>query len=397
MERSPQAIRVGVVAVGADGGRWGIGQYLKQLLRAFSRGHPNLEFDVYVVGSETSVFTPDVPEMRPVRVPEALRHPWLNFLWFQVRLPWLCRRDRLDVLFLPAANRRIPIWAPCPMVGMVHDLATLHLPHKYSPFHRLYYNYLIPTLIRRLKCVVTPSEHTRKDVVEGCGLSETAVRVIPHGRTFDRCDSRDPQSCRDRVRRNLGISGPYILYVSRIEHPAKNHMGLIRAFEQVKTTHQVPHQLVLVGSKRERSDEVLAYASKSFFSGSIKFTGFVSGENLSELYCGADLFVHPSLFEGFGLPVLEAMSHGVPIVCASGSSLPEVAGDAAVFFDPGDARQMAACIGRLLTNREEREKLAREGLRRSAQFNWPQTAAATLEILREVGQAHRVSCLCGVA
>lgn len=379
-----RSVTVGVVTIDADGGRWGIGRYLRQLMHEFARHGMEWRFDVFTAPSDASVFVPKSRAIRRIHTAHFWKYPWLNLLWFQLRLPWLCWRRRLDVLFLPGANRRIPLWAPCPIVGTVHDLAVKHLPHKYTPLHKLYYNRVMPPSISRLAFVITPSEHTKRDVLSFCTVPEENIRVIPHGVDRTVYYPRDPRECRVRLTRTLGLSEPYILYVSRIEHPGKNHLCLIRAFERIKQTTPIPHHLVLVGSERERSSKVLSYARTSPVSEAIRFTGFVSEETLTDLYGGADLFVHPSLFEGFGLPVLEAMSCRIPVACAGNASLPEVVGTAAVFFDPTDEKQMASVVARLLLDSGRRCRLAQAGLERSHRFSWSETAARTLEVLRDV-------------
>jgi len=157
---------------------------------------------------------------------------------------------------------------------------------------------------------------------------------------------------------------------------------LIRAFTRLKDSEPIPHQLVLAGSDWDRADEVHRVAEASDCAADIVFTGFASTADLPDLYCGADLFVFPSLYEGFGLPVLEAMSCGVPVACSNLSSMPEVAGDAAVLFDPYDEEAIAEAMRSLLTDSEMLGRYARQGLERSKGFSWSVTAARTLEVIR---------------
>jgi glycosyltransferase involved in cell wall biosynthesis len=378
-------LTVGIVAVGVDGGKWGIGRYLKELLKEFPKTDQDLKFEVFVIPSEAKALLPESKIFLPIYTSELLRYPVINFIWFLTILPWLCWKRRFNVLFLPAANRRIPFWAPCPMVGTVHDLAPIRIKNKYGPLHQFYYTYLVPKFMHGLKCVLTPSEITKRDLTDLTRVDERRIRLIPHGVDRRSFYPQSNEACRARLHARFGVSDPdpYILYVSRIEHPGKNHTALIQAYEQVRLTHTLPYALVLVGSARERANEVIKTVRSSQFSKSIIFTGFVSEEHLADFYCGAELYVHPSLFEGFGLPVLEAMACGVAVACSDSASLPEIAGDAALLFDPSNEREIVSCISNLLMNPDTRSKLVRKGLERCKDFDWCKAARSTLGVLRE--------------
>ena len=196
---------------------------------------------------------------------------------------------------------------------------------------------------------------------------------------------RDAREAAELLSRRHAIRPPFLLYTSRIEHPGKNHARLIRAFADLKRRHKIPHQLVLAGSNRERAAEVHREAEQSGYAGDILFTGFVATEDLPLFYQAADIFVFPSLYEGFGLPILEAMACGTPVACSNLSSMPEVAGDAAVLFDPADESSIASALWSIITEPELHSKLAECGPRRSGQFSWSRTAAQTLGAIRSAG------------
>ena len=306
----------------------------------------------------------------------------LNVAWHQACLPGYCRRRGYDVLFLPAGNRRVSIHAPCPAVGTVHDFSNLHVKGKYDPARMFYQGHVLPWMVRRLKKVITISESSKRDIVECAGVPETRVSVISlaldHGNYFP----RHGVEAAERIRGRYHIDRPYILYISRIEHPGKNHVGLIRAFEKLKAAERIPHQLVLAGSDWNRAEEVHRIAEASRWKSDIVFTGFVPQGDLPDLYCASDVFVFPSLYEGFGLPVLEAMACGTPVACSNTSSMPEVAGDAALLFDPGDSEAIASALRNLLTDADLRADCIRKGIERSRLFNWSTTASKTLDVIR---------------
>jgi glycosyltransferase involved in cell wall biosynthesis len=176
---------------------------------------------------------------------------------------------------------------------------------------------------------------------------------------------------------------PYILYAARIDHPVKNHIGLIKAFGIFKERTKYPHRLVLAGSDSYQAEQVKAVAATSPFRNDIFFTGYFPAKNLPELYSGADMVVLPSLYDGFGMGILEAMASGVPVACARAASLPETAEHAALYFDPADPEDMADRMVMLTTNREVYREYRKLGLERAALFSWERCAEQTLKIIQE--------------
>jgi len=377
----PGAPLIGVTTFGGDGGVSGISQYIVQLLKALAAEPREARYEVAVYADERSIFVPESPRVTPLVHGRAWASPIRNVAWHQAMLPALCKRRGFDVLFLPAANRRLPVWTPCPAVGTVHDLASAHVTDKYDPARVFYVRRVLPPLIRRLDHVLTVSEATKRDLVEIAGLRPERVTVTPLAADPAIFHPGDRDAAAARVASRFGVSGPYIVYIARLEHPGKNHVRLIRAFDRLKTRTGLPHKLVLAGSDRERAAEVHAEAAAARHAADIAFTGFVPSDAVGDLYRAADLFAFPSLFEGFGLPLLEAMACGTPVVAADVASLPEVAGDAARLVDPYDEHALAAALEAVLTDPALRADLVARGLARSATFSWRRTARQTLDVL----------------
>ena len=375
-------MKLGMTTFGGDGGKSGISQYIMNLLREFATLKPAELIEVFVYANEEKIFVPHKNGISPLCFGEGIRRPVVNLLWHQISLPRWCRRGKYDVLFLPAGNRRLPVSVPCPTVGTVHDFSSIHVKGKYDPARMFYITRVLPVLIRRLTQVITVSESSKKDIVEYAGVPEERVHVTPLAADNSLYHPRDKEQAAARVASRYGLRPPYILYISRIEHPGKNHARLIRAFDRLKSTEDIPHQLVLAGSDWVRAEEVHRAAEECSCTSDIVFTGFAATEDIPDLYCGADLFVFPSLYEGFGLPVLEAMASAVPTACSNVSSIPEVAGDAALQFDPYDEEAIAEAIRTLLTNPELRADYGKRGLERSKQFTWSRTASRTLAVIR---------------
>lgn len=387
-EREPH-MRVGVITFGGDGGKSGISRYIIKLLEQFDTIPDIPELEVVVYENEKIIFVPDARRISAFLYPDRLRNPVVNVAWHQFGLPMLCRKRGYDVLFLPAANRRLPFWVPCPTVGTVHDFSSTHVEGKYDPARMFFIKKLTPVLIRRLNAVLTVSESSKTDIVNFCGIPENRVVVTPNGVDIDTYFPADKEAAQAKVTSNYSIRPPYILYVSRIEHPGKNHVRLIQAFNRLKSATGIPHSLVLAGSKWNRAEEVYLTAAQSLFSNDIRFLGFVHEADLPSLYCGADLFAFPSLFEGFGMPILEAMASGTAVVCSNLSSMPEVAGDAALMFDPYNEEDIYLKMEKMITEASMRESYIRKGLDRCNKFSWANTAEKTLDVIRRTWEESR--------
>lgn len=382
-------MKVLVTTFGGDGGKSGVSQYIIQFLRHCREFGPDMQFDVLLYEDEKAVYTDHDPELHPICQDERLRKATVNILWHQTGYPAFCRKHGYDVVFIPGGNRRLPWRSPCPTVVTCHDLGILHVPDKYDAAHRFYNLRVLPKLLRRQTHILTVSETSKQDIVSYTGVPDERVSVTYNGVDHETYQPGDAAEARAIIEKNYGVDTPYLLYISRIDHPGKNHIRLIEAFGQMKSATALPHKLVLAGSDWSRADEVHAAAEQSEFASDIVFTGFAPTGDLPSLYRGADAFVFPSLFEGFGIPIVEAMNCGIPVACADISCLPEIAGDAAVLFDPYDAMSIASAMERMLTDAELRAQCVERGLERAKRYNWRDSVKQTVEIIREVGNAAR--------
>ncbi len=382
-------MRVGITTFGADGGKSGMSQYIIKLLQQLALIPNGPEFEVIVYDDEKSIFVPPGEKMAPICFGKRLHNPLINLAWHLVGLPRLCQKRSYDVLFLPAANRRLPFWVPCPSVGTVHDFSSTHVEDKYDKARMFFIKRYTPILIRRLNMVLTVSENSKRDIMSFCGIPEEKVVVTPNGVDLEVYFPQDRNQALERVQAKYAIRSPYILYVSRIEHPGKNHVRLINAFSRLKAKTKIPHQLVLAGTPWGRAEEVYETAARSAYAEDISFIGFVDGLDLPSLYSAADLFVFPSLYEGFGMPILEAMACGVATVCSNLSSMPEVAGDAALLFDPYDEDDISRTMEQILENDGLRVQFVQKGFERSLLYSWSSAAKKTLEVIYQVHEKNR--------
>jgi glycosyltransferase involved in cell wall biosynthesis len=316
-------------------------------------------------------------------VDDRFNRPAWSVAWHLFGLPAQLRRAGVEVLYLPAGNRRLAPLARTPTVAVVHDLSAFHVRAKYDPARMLYIRRVLPWMMRRIDRVIAVSGSTARDVVELAGVAADRVTVVGLGYDREVFHPRDPAVCRRRlVDAGLELPGQYLVYVSRLEHPGKNHVGLVRGFARaVERDPGMTADLVLAGGRWPGSEVIDREIETLGLGSRVRLLGFVADAVLPDLLGASTGLVFPSLFEGFGLPILEAQAAGVPVACANTSSLPEVAGGAALLFDPGDPDAIADAIARLASDGAMRASLRTRGLANASRFSWEQTADATLELL----------------
>lgn len=292
----------------------------------------------------------------------------LRFVWTQVALPRLLRRIGARLLLSP--NHELVLRCPCPQVVVIYDLLPLFFPEQY-PRLKHYFRFVLPRALKTVAGVVAGSENTKRDLVKHYGLESSRIRVIyPGGGSVQQSH---PKSSAEPVT-------PYLLYVGN-QFPYKNLHRLIEAFSEL-VKRNFPHHLVLAGKKDPRFFPCLQRKAVELgLATRVKFVDYVSKEQLPRLYAEAALFVFPSLYEGFGLPVLEAMAYSCPVVAANGSSLPEVCGEAALYFDPTDVGDIARVLDKVLTTSALRAHLTSQGNKRVHEFDWDKTATQYYSLL----------------
>lgn len=296
--------------------------------------------------------------------------------WTYTKLPQEIKKDQPDILFMPI--QAVPFFKKpkdLKIVVTVHDLAFLLFPDHFTRKDRFLLNFHTKRAVEMADKIIAPSEATKRDIVKFYGVSESKIEVIWHGVKIS------PESKVQSPK--FKINNPYILFVGSIQ-PRKNITGLIEAFELVKKSRDeaLPRlYLVICGGRGWMADEIYKKAKKSKFSKDIIFTGSVSNEERDEFYKNALIFALPSLYEGFGLPVLEAMSYGIPCVVGDNSSLSEIAGNSALFVDANNPDDIAEKINLLLSNSELRKDLSRRGVENVKRFSWDKAGEKTLGIL----------------
>ncbi|MBE9032276.1 glycosyltransferase family 4 protein [filamentous cyanobacterium LEGE 11480] len=265
-------------------------------------------------------------------------------------------------------------------VMTIYDLTFIKYPHYSNAVVQAYAD-RVRRCLRWTDLVLTISESSKRDIVEYLGFPAAKVIVTPLASRYSVADAhRSPNA---PTIAGYDAQKPYILFVSTIE-PRKNILGVIAAFDQLKKTQHIPHDLVLVGQKGWLFEPIFERIGQSPYCESIHHLDYLTNDQVSDFYRYADVFVYPSHYEGFGLPVLEAMTLGCPVVCSNNSSLPEVAGPAAVLVDADDAMQIAQGLAQVIGDRELRDQLIQQGFAQAQKFTWRATAERTLQAYKSL-------------
>lgn len=305
----------------------------------------------------------------------------ISRLWREhVLLPLACRRERIELLHCPKSA--IPFFSSCPTVVTLHDLIPLRHPETEKLAARLYWRLQIPIAAKRSSFVITDSEHARQEIIADFKVAPERVKAIMLGFDPSMLAKREPHDAA-AVREKYGLPQGYILYVGTIQ-PRKNIDTLIEAYYRLKLMRTDMPKLVIVGRKGWLYDRLFARIAELGLVDEVIFTGFVPDEELPYIYDGARLFAYLSFFEGFGLPPLEAMACGIPVVTSDTTSLPEVVGDAGIAVPPADVDSVAAAIASLLDDAGYAASLGQRGRERAQLFSWEAAARETLEIYRRV-------------
>jgi glycosyltransferase involved in cell wall biosynthesis len=345
--------------------------YIRSLLEGLAALKPAADILAYVA---TAAAEAQVP--RAFQVRRIARNPFVR-LGFS-----LSNRLRIDGPDLVHVQYTAPLMCPVPIVVTVHDVSFLDNPEFFTAARRKQLQYTVRRTVERAVRIIAPSEFSRMQIIRGYGVSPSKVVAVPYAvSSAFRPVARETAAI--WVRAKFGIERPFVLSVGDLQ-PRKNHVGLIAAFEStiLKYPH-LPHELVLVGKSTWYSPKVRDAAARSAVRDRIRFTGFIDDSELLQLYGACDLFAFPSFYEGFGLPILEAMACGRAVACSNTASMPEVADACAILFDPHSTSEMARAIADILLDVELRTRLERLGLQRAAQFSWERTAGRTLEVYRQ--------------
>jgi glycosyltransferase involved in cell wall biosynthesis len=376
-------VKVGIDTFDCDSGLSGVGVYVSQLLKRIKPSGDR--YELFGWDYDRFAYAETALDLEFIS-PRLFSGKTANALWHLFQYPKFAKQRKYDACFFPAAHKQLPQRSPCPGIGVVHDMAAFWGKRGVREHLGLIGRIGLPLALRRLDRVIAVSQWVKQELVERMGVKESIVEVIPNGIDTTVFYPRPPNEDSVALIQPFSFRRPYILCVSRLDHPVKNHVRLIQAFNIFKERTRFPHRLVLAGSDSHHAELIKNEAALSKFRGDIFFTGHFPGKNLPELYAAADMAVAPSLYEGGGLGVLEAMASGIPVACSRSAALPEVADHAALYFDPKSPEDMADRMVALATNRDSYLKCRKAGLERVKDFSWDRCAERTLRVIHETGE-----------
>jgi glycosyltransferase involved in cell wall biosynthesis len=295
-----------------------------------------------------------------------------------IELPLRSAGRRLDLLHMTYAA---PLWSAAPLVLTVHDICYATNPEWFSTRDLRVLSAMVPRSIRKAAHVITVSQDARNQIIDRYRVPEAKITAIHNGPGASAEPITQEDARTELVGLGLNLDRPYLLAVGNLQ-PRKNLARLLEAFGELVTHHGHDLELVLVGPQRYRAQEIITAAGP--IADRVHFTGYLTDRQLAACYRCSTAFVLPSLYEGFGLPAIEAMAHGVPVACSGAGALPEVCGDAAIMFNPQSVPAIVEAVERILKDAELRQKLSLAGPARAAMFSWNKAAELTLGVYRQI-------------
>jgi glycosyltransferase involved in cell wall biosynthesis len=388
--RRIQIMRIGIDGIPLATPKSGIGHYTYELARSIAGLLPSDRLELVApVPIELTAEHPETelpPNLHAVHAP---LNP-LRRRWWTLGLPLYARQNRLALFH--GTNYNLPLWKPCPTVVTIHDLSLLLHPNTHQEHLVARAKRRLPVMTRLATRIVTDSESVKREICEHLNVHPervTSVALAPRQvfRPMSAADGRE-------VRRRFRVLDEFILFVGTVE-PRKNLLTLVRAFEDLLRTTDLKPQLVIAGQRGWMSDELFALIEQGSLRDHVRFLGYVADEDLRALYSSCRVAVYPSLYEGFGLPPLEAMACGAPVITSRIPVIMETSEHAARLINPTDTEELTAAMVELLTDADARAQLARAGLKRAAEYTWERTARQTLavyeEVLNSAGRGHQTS------
>lgn len=368
---------IGIYTIVSPSRKGGVGRRLNGLLRSLQTIDGYNEYTVYSTSSKESLFPVDASNFHVTSCSASAQVRLINHLYQSLLLPVRSLRDGLDVLHIP--NTTPLIYSLCPVVVTIHDLTEFALSQKtYGPIRNSYRKLANLLAARNAKAIITVSEDAKRDIVQFLDIDPSKVNVVYPGvdemfRPFYLSDLE-----KAHLRKKYDIPQRFILFVGQLQ-PRKNLVRLLKAFGEINRKYP-EYKLVLVGKQGWMYDKIYETMEEMDLEDSVVFTGYVEDADLPMIYSLSELFVFPSLYEGFGFPVLEAMACGTPVITSNRSSLAEIARGAAVLVDPLDVREIAEAIDHILSDLAIQNDLRTRGLNLAEQFTWEKCAKQTVDV-----------------
>ncbi len=372
-------MRIGFNAQIVSGSDAGVATYARNLIKHLVAENKNHE--IYIFASPDYINLPEDSRSRMIPTSQIINRGWKRILWEQFILPAKAKRCHVDVMFYPDHTASL-FKKTSPVVLTIHDLAFMAMPDTFPFGKRIYKTLAVRQSVRSADRIIADSQATKDDCIKLLGIPEDEIKVIHNGIDSYFKKITEP-ALLTNTRKKLGLFKNIILFVGTLE-PRKNVIRLIRAYAHLCKSMHLEHELVIAGKKGWMYSGIFHEVERLGLKDRVHFLNYVSQQDLVNLYSMADLFVYPSLYEGFGFPPLEAMACEVPVVASNVSSLPEVLGDAALLIDPYSTDEMVAAMSKILSDVEFSQRLKAKGLERVKQYSWQNFAVQLLKVFEEI-------------
>lgn len=356
----------------------GIGRYIYETTKRMVLEHPEDEFYFFFdrAYDPSFIFADNVT---PVVVHPQARHPILWYLWFEWGVPYYLKKYNIDVFY--SGDTYACMKTSVPTLIVCHDIAYKHYPDHLRKSHKKYYQKNFPNFHKKANHIVAVSNYTKEDIVATYGLQPDKVSIGHNATPTGFAPISDDQ--KQEVKNDLTDGNPYFIYVGSL-HPRKNVVNLIKAFDLFKIENGTNHKLVLVGRMAWKNEALKKTYETTVHRDEIIFTGHITNQQLPKYLAAAEALTYVSVFEGFGIPILEGMSSGTPVITSNVSSMPEVAGDAALLVDPHDPKSIADGMTRIISELKLRKDLISKGKQRTQLFSWDKTADHIYQELKKI-------------
>lgn len=358
----------------------GIGRFTYETLKRITRNHPEHQF-IFLFDrkyDEEFVFAENV---KPVVVWPPTRHVSLIYLWFNWRIPGILKKYKANVFVSPDGN--LSLHTKIPQLAVIHDINFVHRPKDLPWVVSKYYNYFFPRFARKAKKLVTVSLFSKNDISENFQISSNNIEVVYNG-----CNNEYSPVSEEEVaatRSEYSSGKPYFLFIGAL-HPRKNVEGLLRAFDLYRLKTSSKEKLLIVGGQMFKTSFISETLNQMQFKDEVIFTGRIPTAELKKVLGGAFALTFVPFFEGFGIPVLEAFSAGIPVICSNTTSLPEVGGDAVLYVNPEKDEEIAEAMHQISHNRELRSTLIEKGNLQLTKFSWDDSAEKLWKIIEQTSR-----------
>lgn len=358
----------------------GIGWFTFETLKRMTQNHPEHEF-IFIFDRP---FDPDFifsENVTPVVIGPPARHPFLFYIWFDFRIPKILKKYKADLFLSP--DGYLSLRTNVPQLAVIHDINFVHRPDDLPWLIEKYYNFFFPRFARIAKRIATVSFYSKEDIARSFKISYDKIDVVYDGinHIFKPLSEKE----KTEVRNKYSGGSEYFLFVGAL-HPRKNVSGLLNAFDAFKMDSDNNIKLIIVGGEMHKTGDIFETYANMRYKNDVIFTGRVATSDLHDIFGAALALTFVPFFEGFGIPVVEAMTAGVPVLCSNTTSIPEVGGNAVIYADPMKIDQITDAMLKLANDKELRKELIEKGFEQKNKFSWDETAHLLWESVKRTMQ-----------